>query len=241
LSNIVFGLVLSNKSYSNIIANELLSMGIISFQIEKPEKVIETIESKKINFLFLDFDFAENSSYKLMEDLNSLNKEGNSSIYVISTSFNSNKKFIDDMKKYSNVISIIAKPIERETVRNKIILILDKFKENFPRRKHIRVKPDDDELMRVSFRLKNNKYLSAKVIDISLGGLAALLYTKYESPELSDGLLLEHMVFEAGLKEIDVDAKIITKKDTFLAVNFTHFYHDSYTYLTKYIMKKLTV
>ncbi len=238
MGNIVFGIILSNKFYSETVANELLSLGIVSFNIERPEKALEVMGAKKINFLLLDFDFAENVSFKLMDDLKNSTGEP---VYVVAATFNSSKKFISDLQNYSNVISVIAKPFAKEVVRNKIILILDKFREYYPSRKHIRVKPDDDELMRASFRLKNNKHLSAKVIDVSLGGLACLLYSKYDSPELSDGLLLEHVVFEAGIKEIDVDAKIINKKDTFLAVSFTHFYHDSYQNLTKYIMKKLSV
>ena len=95
--------------------------------------------------------------------------------------------------------------------------------------------------MRVSFRLNNKKILTAKIINISLGGLACLLYTNYEDAQLTPGNLIEHIVFEALNKEIDVDAKIINKKEVFIAFKFTHFYNNSNKDLAKYIMKRLSV
>ena len=234
-----FCLIFSNKNNSNLVKNILFSKGIISYDVEKPENFFDFYNNKKVDFLFLDFDFANKSSFDLMDKLKAEN-EKHSNLYVIATSFNNNERFLKKMQTY-NLISFVTKPLMPDIINKKIDLILDKFKNHFPKRQHIRVKPSDDELMRLIIKLKNNKCLTAKIIDISLGGLAAILYSDYNNPELSPGNLIEHITFEANHKEIDVDAKVINKKETFLALRFTHFYYDSHKELTKYIMKKLSV
>ena len=103
----------------------------------------------------------------------------------------------------------------------------------------MRVKPIPDELMRISFKLKSGKRISGKVIDISLGGIGAELFSNANLEQLVPGNLIEHLLFTANHKEIDVDVKIINKKDKFLAIKFTHFYKDSYENLMKYIKKKI--
>ena len=219
-------------------ANILLNAGIISCNAENPDVIFNIINNKKIDFIFLDLDFANNASFKFLDKLKE--DEKYSSLYIIITSFNTNEKFIKELQKY-NIISFIAKPLTKELIETKINLILNKFRNHFSKRKHIRVQPSKDELMRISFKLKNKKHLTAKIIDISLGGIAALLYTNYQNIELKPGNLIEHIIFEAHNKEIDVDAKIINKKETFIALKFTHFYNNSNKDLTKYIMKKLSV
>jgi response regulator RpfG family c-di-GMP phosphodiesterase len=237
LKQITFCNVFSNQNNTKIISNILLNLGIISTNIENPEKVIDLLEHVKVDFLFLDLDFTNNLSYKLLDHLNE--NEKYSSLFKIATSFKTKKDFINELKKY-NIISFIPKPLIKKEVNDKLIILLNKLTSK-TRRKHIRVAPDDDELMRISFTLKTGKRISAKVINVSLGGIAAILYSNFESHELVPGNLVEHIKFEANHKQIDVDAKIIKKKDTFLAFKFTHFYKESNKSLSKYIMNKLSV
>jgi response regulator RpfG family c-di-GMP phosphodiesterase len=191
-----------------------------------------------MDFLLIDLDFADKRSFKLLEKLHS--DESYSSLYILTTSFTTSQKFIKELQKY-NIIGFISKPITKEIIETKIDLIMNKFKDHFSKRKHVRVKPADNELMRLSIKLKNNKHLSAKVLDVSLGGIAALLYTKCDDKELDPGKLIEHIVFEASNKEIDVDAVVVNKKENFIAFKFSHFYNNTNKDLTRYIMKKLSV
>jgi hypothetical protein len=74
-----------------------------------------------------------------------------------------------------------------------------------------------------------------------MGGIACLLYTNYDDNELNHGNLIEHLIFEVNHKEVNVDAKIISKKDKFIAFVFTHFYNDSNKNLSNYIIKKISI
>ncbi len=238
MSQINFGLVLSNKNNLELISNILFHKGIISVNIDNPDKVLEILKNKSIEFIFLDLDFSNNSSFKLMDELK--NNEKYSSIYIIATSINTNELLTNRLKEYK-ILSFIPKPFFEEQINDKLNIIFEKLKDHIPARKHIRLKPSDDELMRMCIKLKNNKNLTAKIIDISMGGISGLFYTKYEDQELSPGNLVEHIIFETNHKYIDVDAKVISKKDKFIAFKFTHFYNNTNKDLAKYILKKLSI
>ena len=233
MSQVNFGLVVSNKNNIELISNILFNKGVISINIEKPEDVLEVLRNKKIDFLFLDFDFSNNASFELMNKLK--NDEKYSSIYIIATSINTNELFI------KKILSFIPKPFFEEQINDKLNLIFENLKDHIPARKHIRVKPLADELVRLCIKLKNKKNLTAKIIDISMGGVSGLLYDNYQDVELSPGNLIEHLIFEVNHKYIDTDGKLIIKKDKFISFKFTHFYNNTNKDLAKYILKKLSV
>jgi response regulator RpfG family c-di-GMP phosphodiesterase len=233
-----FCLALSNQNSSKMVSTVLLNMGIIAIIPENIESVENVLLNNKIDFLFIDFDYANNSAFDLIDKIKKNDKF--SSIFIIGTSINSSEKFIKQIQKYY-LISFLVKPLTPELLKDKLQNIIYKFKNHFPERQHVRIEPQEDELMRVSFQLKNRKYISAKILNISLGGLAAEFFIEIESEELQSGFLIEHMIFIAGNKEIEVDSKIINKFKKFISFKFTHFYKNSYDCLLKYIMKKLTV
>lgn len=230
--------LLTNQIVVKQLSSILLNMGIFFYNAENITSCRLYLESNSVDFLLLDFDFSDNGAILLLDELKK--SEKNSSIYVIGTSFNTNEQFIKAIQNY-NVISFIVKPFSPETVKEKVEKIVVKFKEHIPERKFVRVKTDPDELIRMSFQLKNKKLITAKVIDVSLGGMAGEMYVDYENEELDKGKFIEHIMFKIGNREVDVDAVVINKKNRVLAFKFTHFYGNSYENLTRYIMKKLTV
>ena len=230
--------ILTNQTQVKSLTGLLLNMGVFFYNAENLVAGFQYLENNKVDFLFLDLDFSDNAGFNFLDELK--NDDKNSSLYIIGTSFNTNEKFIKQLQKY-NIISFIVKPFSPDTVKEKMGKIFEKFKEHIPERKFIRVKPDPDEMLRLSFQLKNKKLITAKIVDISLGGLACELYISYENEGLASGIFLEHIVFKVGDREIDVDSLIVNKKDKLIAFKFTHFYGHSYENLTRYIMKKLTV
>ncbi|HOV13732.1 MAG TPA: response regulator [Spirochaetota bacterium] len=230
--------ILTSQTQVKPLSSILLNMGIFFYNAENLTTGFQYIENNNIDFLLLDLDFSENASFNFLEELKK--DEKYSSIYIIGTSLNTNEKFIKQLQQY-NIISFIIKPFTPDVVKEKMEKIFEKFKEHIPERKFVRVKPDPDELIRLSLQLKNKKLITAKIVDISLGGLACEMYVSYENEELKKGSFIEHISFKVGNREIDVDALIINKKDKLIAFKFTHFYKNSYENLTRYVMKKLTV
>lgn len=238
VTNITFCLLFTNKGSATSVSNTLLSIGCIPYIAFDIEKAKEILLEKNINFLLIDLDFAENISFNFLKELK--NNESYSNLLILATSFNTKEEFKKKLTDY-NIILFIPKPIDNIFLREAILNTLDKLKNKFVRRKHIRIVPENDEMMRLSFKLKSNKYISARVINVSMGGIAAMLFSQYESNELNRGKLIEHLIFQADNREIDVDAKIVNKKDKFIAFEFTHFYSDSYSNLLKYVTRKISL
>jgi response regulator RpfG family c-di-GMP phosphodiesterase len=237
LNQLKVGCILANKNNFEQISNLLLNNGIISVNLDSFENAIEEIKKKGINFLFLDIDFPNEQSFNFLNKIKEDNELKN--IFIIATSINTNEKTIKKLQNY-NIVTFIQKPLNNTALNEKINILLNKTKDHIPERKHIRIKPLDDEFVRLSFKLKNKKNITSKVIDISMGGIACLLYTNYNDQELTQGRLLEHLIFEVNNKEVNVDAKVVAKKEKFLAFVFTHFYNDSNKNLSNYILKKIS-
>jgi len=237
LDKITFCLLFTNQNNTLLLSKILLQLGIVSYTATDNKSVLDILIKKNINFLFLDLDFANNSSFELLNILKT--DEKFTSLFIIVSSFNVKEVFLKKLQEY-NIISFIPKPFFNDQIESKINSIINKVKGHFLRRKHIRIIPENDEFMRASFKLKNNKSLSGKVINLSLGGFALMLYINYNTEELGHGKLLEHINFTAENREIDVDAKVINKKDKLIAFQFTHFYNDSYKNLSKYIINKIS-
>lgn len=230
--------IFTNQNLVKSIGSMLLNTGVLYYNAENLVVAFEYLKTTRVDILFIDLDFSDNASFSFLDELK---KDKNiAPLYIIGTSFNTNEKFIKLLQKY-NIISFIVKPFTPESVMDKIEKVFLKFKDHIPERKFIRIKPEQDELIRLSFQLKNKKLITAKMLDISLGGLAGEMYTEYESDEMKNGVLIEHIVFKIGNREVDVDGLITNKKDKLIAFKFTHFYGNSYENLTRYIMKRLTV
>ncbi len=238
MENINMTICMCNSNNTEMLKSVLLNYGIVCHTAETPDKAYDTINNTGSQFLFIDLDFTDGKSFDLLDIIN--NDSTQSGLFILATSIETSPKMIKKIQLY-RIVSFIIKPLTKDTVSTKVNLLLDKFRDHFPARKHVRITPEQDELLTLFFRLKDRKRLSAKIIDISLGGLAFELYTDYESPELTKGGLIEHLIFEVNNKQVDADAKIVNKSGTFMAINFTHFYEKSYEALVKYIMKKVSV
>lgn len=238
MDKITFCLLLTNQNNTLLLSKILLNLGIVSYIASDNDSALDILNKKSINFLFVDLDFSNNLSFELLKKLKENDKF--SSLFIIVTSFNVKEIFLKKLQEY-NIVSFIAKPFYKEQIEEKINSIINKVKGHYLRREHIRIIPENDEFMRASFKLKNNKSISGKLVNLSMGGFALMLYINYNDEELGRGKLIEHINFIADNREIDVDAKIINKKDKLIAFQFTHFYNDSYKNLSKYIIKKISV
>lgn len=228
---------ISNNSTATKVYDVFLNMGIAGKIVENMDCCYEELKKSKFDFLFLDFDFGEERVFSLIDTVR--NDENLSQIFILGTALSANGLFIKRIQSY-NLIGFYVKPIDCERLQDKMNIICKKFKNHVSDRKYIRITPKDDDLVRAFFKLKSGKRISSKVLDISIGGLAISLYSDFETIELAEGNLLEHIIFEVDNKEIDVDAKIVKKNGLAVALQFTHFYLNSYDSLLKYIMKNLS-
>lgn len=193
---------------------------------------------KAFNLLFLDFDYYDNLSLNFLEDLKK--EELIHNVYLIGTGFNINLQILNTLQQF-NLIGFLKKPVNEETIKGQIEKILDKC--NFAyneKRRHIRITPFPDDMMQCTFLLPGSgKHISAKIINMSLGGLAIELYSDIETGELDAGKPIEHLTFNAPIKQVDTEIEVVKKTGKFIACKFLQFYNNTNEILARYIMKRL--
>lgn len=232
-------IILSSPKFSKIAANISLNYGLAVKTAENPGEAYEFFTESSFSYLFLDFDFANESAFELMDRLKEEGRLEN--CYLLATSHNSNEEFIKKVMSYP-LVGYVKKPLDFEQLQDKLKEVLEKFYDGFnEKRTHVRIVPPKVDVIVASMVLKSRKRLAARVIDISLGGIAIELYAPYDSDEVRAGKLIEHLVFNTTAREVDVDALIVTKRGKFLAFKFTHFYNNSYAALSRYIMKNISI
>lgn len=235
--NIKFGLIQTNSDTNEMITSILLNYGIPSVKIDPRAENIDAGILKEIKFLFIDFDYADNSSFNYIKKVSEIITPF--PFLLIGSSFNVTQDLISRLNSY-NLISFMAKPVTHDILKVKIRQIIDKYADHFSARKHIRIKPDGDDAMRVNFKFSSNFY-SCKVLDISLGGVAAEVYSNNDNLPFRKSDLLNDITINLGIKEGVFDAEIVTVKSKFISLKFNEYKGSTYEILSKYILKKISI
>ena len=64
-----FCLALSNQNTSKMVSTVLLNMGIVAYTADNIESVEKILNESTIDFLLLDFDYANNSAMTLLDKI----------------------------------------------------------------------------------------------------------------------------------------------------------------------------
>ena len=162
--------ILSNPIHTELAVKLFLKLGLVSKVFENCQSALDDLQDKTYDYLFLDFDFANQEALALIQKLHENQKLTNT--YLIATSMNVNQELIKTLMEYK-LVGFIIKPLSTEKLNDKMTQILEKYQEGFnEKRKHVRIAPKSDDLVQASFILKNKKRIRAKVLNISLGGMA---------------------------------------------------------------------
>lgn len=231
-------IVHSNSKAALAFKKLFLTLGCITDIFNTLEEAADNFGKKKYNILLLDFDFYDSLSLKFLEGLQE--QKLMERIYLIGTGFDINQQMITRLQQF-NLVGYLKKPVNEETIKDRLGRILDKCHFSYDeKRRHVRVTPDPEDMIQCTFNLPGSgKHISAKVINLSLGGLAFELYQDIEDKELAVGKPIRHLVFNAPIKEVDVEIEVVKKTDTFVACKFLQFYNNTNEILARYIIRRL--
>jgi c-di-GMP-binding flagellar brake protein YcgR len=139
------------------------------------------------------------------------------------------------------VAGYLLKPFSPDTAKAKLAAIFSKLSTHNSQRRHIRVKPDPDDLARVSFRISSSRQLiSGRIVDISLGGLAVELFNPPAAETLAPGVPLAKLQFAVSGKELAPSASVVLYKSKVLAVRFETLSPADKKALERYIFKSIS-
>jgi two-component system chemotaxis response regulator CheY len=218
----------------------LLSLGIKGVPAANRQEALDTLKSQPdINVAIVDLDSKEVQGEALLRDLRESDSPG--SLQVIVQSVQSSRELVVKMMEYG-VAGFLLKPYQDKEIYEKLRKALERCQVPNDRRRHIRVKPDPDELLRLHFKLPGSPGLiSGKIIDISVGGVAIELLNPPEPGQLKPGVQIPGIQFTLDRKQFAPPGKVVLFREKLLALHFDYLTVAEKTTLARYVFKRIAV
>jgi DNA-binding response OmpR family regulator len=138
------------------------------------------------------------------------------------------------------VAGYLLKPYKEDQIYGKLKKVLDRTLSHDSQRRHIRVKPDPDELLRLSFRLPGLPgMISGRVVDISVGGVAVELFNPPLEEALKPQTQIPSIQFTLLRKQFAPPGKVVLFKENLLALRFDFLTSAERTALARYVFNRI--
>ena len=218
----------------------LLSLGFQALPAANRQEALDILKRQPdISVAIVDLDSKEVQGEALLRDLRESGKP--SGVKVIVQSVQSSRELVVKMMEYG-VAGYLLKPYQDKEIYDKLRKVLERCQVPNDRRRHIRVKPDPDELLRLHFKLPGNPSLiSGKIIDISVGGVAIELLNPPEAGALRPGVQIPGIQFTLNHKQFAPPGKVVLFREKLLALHFDFLTVAEKTALARYVFKRIAV
>jgi CheY-like chemotaxis protein len=217
----------------------LLSLGVKGVPVANKQEALQALQNnKEIGGVLIDLDSKEVDGANLIAELRA--QESTQHLTVIVHTVQSSKELVDKMMEFG-VIGYLLKPYVEKEASSKLKKVLARGEDHNTQRKHIRVRPDPNELLRLHFKLPGQPSLvSGRVVDISVGGVAVELFNPPAPGALAPGTSIPHIQFTLNRKAFAPPGKVILFKEQLLALRFDYLSAAEKSTLSKYVFKRLT-
>jgi two-component system chemotaxis response regulator CheY len=236
---VVFLVVESSLTVRESLCYVLLAFGVRGLPVANRKAAVEALaKGAAIDGAIVDIDNKDADGMRLITDLKQ--SETTRGISVIVHTVQTKKDFVLRMVELG-VAGYLLKPFNPETAKAKLAAVFSKLATHNSQRRHIRIKPSPDELARVSFRLGRSKQIVAgRIVDISLGGMAAELFNPPDTESVFPGSPLSRMEIALAGKVLAPSASIVMYKSKVLAVRFDILNPSDKKTLERYIFKSIS-
>jgi CheY-like chemotaxis protein len=217
----------------------LLAFGIRGIPVASRKAAQEALaKGAIIDGALVDIDNKDVEGLQLITDLKQADATRGMSVIV--HTIQTNKDVVMRMVDLG-VAGYLLKPFDPDTAKTKLAAIFSKLATHNSQRRHIRIKPSADELARVSFRLgRSTQLTSGRIVDISLGGMAAELFNPPDGDSISVGTPLSRMEISLAGKVLTPSASVVMYKARVLAVRFEIINPADKKSLERYIFKSIS-
>ena len=218
----------------------LLSLGCKGVPAANRREALDILKAQpEINVAIVDLDGKDVQGEQLLHDLRESGKPAGPKVIV--QSVQSNRELVVRMMEYG-VAGFLLKPYQDKEIYEKLRKVLEHCRVPNDRRRHIRVKPDPDELLRLHFKLPGNPSLiSGKIIDISVGGVAVELLNPPESGLLKPGVQIPGIQFILDRKQFAPPGKVVLRREKLLALHFDFLTVAERNALARYVFRRIAV
>ena len=218
----------------------LLSLGIKGIPAANRQEALDTLKSQPdISVAIVDLDSKEVQGEALLSDLREVCPQGRPQVIV--QSVQSNRELVVRVMEYG-VSGYLVKPYQDKELYEKLKKVLERCHVPNERRRHIRVRPDPDELLRLNFKLPSKPgMISGKIIDISVGGVAIELLNPPEPGLLKPGVQIPALQFTLDRRQFAPPGKVVLFREKLLALHFDYLTIAEKTSLARYVFKRIAV
>ena len=235
----VFLVVESSLTVRESLCYVLLSFGIRGIPLSNRAAANEALaKGDKVDGAIVDIDNRDVDGVALIEEIKSA--EATRGLSVIVHTVQTSKDVVMRMVDLG-VAGYLLKPFDPDSAKAKLTTIFSKLATHNSQRRHIRVRPDPDELARVSFRMgKPPSLLTGRIVDISLGGFAAELFNPPETNLPMPGAPLSRIEISLAGKVLNPSASTVLYKSRVLATKFEILNPADKRTLERYIFKRIS-
>jgi CheY-like chemotaxis protein len=217
----------------------LLDLGVRGFPAATRAEAIAVLRSlPRIDLAIVDVDNREAEGLRLMQDLGKAQKTKKTRIIVHSA--HTDTRFLDQMAG-RGARGYLPKPFDDHRTGTNLRAIFQEPALGLgDKREHLRVPPDEAELMRVSFRITQDSRLYAgRVRNLSMGGMAIELFNPPARGLLQQGWRIPRLEFVIGSRPLAPSALIVLYTGRLLAVRFETMSNQERQHMARYILRRL--
>jgi DNA-binding response OmpR family regulator len=216
----------------------LLSFGIKGLPVAGRQEALAALGTPGgVEGAIIDIDTREVEGLELIRQMREA--AATQSVKIVVHSIQSSKELVVRMME-AGVAGYLLKPYKEDQIFAKLQKVLDRTLSHDSHRRHIRVKPDPDELLRLSFRLPGLQGLiSGRVIDISVGGAAVELFNPPPEEALKALTQIPSVQFTLLRKQFAPPGKVVLFKEKLLALRFDFLTIAEKAALARYVFKRI--
>jgi CheY-like chemotaxis protein len=226
----------ANASVREQICVALVGVGVRCLPAATRDEAMAILKSEHIDAALLDMDNAEIGGHEIAE---LLQQPGDRQIPIIAHVVRATR---DSMARLmdSGLVGMLLKPFDPATAAAKLETIVARVSSDDERRRHIRVRPDPGELLRLHFRIGSHRGLiSGRIIDVSMGGVACELHNAPSEDLLRTGMRIGSLNFVLDSREYAPTAKVVVRRAAIAAFHFEELSADERTHLTRYVFRHI--
>jgi CheY-like chemotaxis protein len=217
----------------------LLSFGVKGIPVATRQEALAAIDgTSELTGAIIDIDSKDIEGVELIRQLREA-PQTQGLLFMVHT-VQSTKDVVEKMMEYG-VVGYLLKPYKEQLIYPKLQKILTRLESHHTQRRHIRVKPDPEALLRLHFKLPDYpSMISGKVVDISVGGVAVELFNPPKPEVLAPGTPIPSIEFTIGRQSFRPPGKVVLFKERLLALRFDYLSAAEKTAMSKYVFKRIT-
>jgi CheY-like chemotaxis protein len=217
----------------------LLPRGIKALPVADRLTAWEALRAdSSIQGAIVDVDDRAVEGVRLVEEIKA--DEGTRGISVIVHTSQPNKTFVVRLIE-TGAAGFLLGTFTPQTGPDRLDRALARLAGHDRQRRHIRVRPDPGEMVRVSFRLPGGtSLLSGLVVDISLGGMAIELLNPPSDGAPGAGVHIPRLSISLTGRELSPAGTVVTSQGRTVAVRFDTLIDADRTALERYIYRRIS-